>query len=160
MKEIKISSTKYPGKIALVDDEDYEYLNQWNWMLAVQPKTSYAVAWINNKSIKMHRLIMKVNGHKNIVDHKNRNGLDNQKHNLRICTHSQNNSNRIKRKECTSKYLGVHKGYKNRYVVCSCKDGKSVYGGTYDNESDAALSYNKLALSLHGEFDRLNIIIH
>ena len=87
MKEIKLSQG---GGIALIDDEDFERVNQRKWGLSSK---RYARGSINSKMILMHRFIL--NMPKNVdLDHINGNGLDNRKCNLRIATKSQNGGNR------------------------------------------------------------------
>ena len=82
MRKIKLTQ----GKYAIVDDEDYEYLNQWRWFTFKNGYVWYVARETTidhkRKCIYMHRLIMNaVNGE--CVDHINRNGLDNRKYNLR-----------------------------------------------------------------------------
>ena len=115
MKEIKLSK----GMVALVDDEDYEYLNQFKWYLTHSHyKHYYAIRSVcvnkKYKSIRMHRDIMMPN-HNQEIDHIDHNGLNNQKLNLRICSRAENSRNRTPIGE--SKYLfiiifiGVYKQY-------------------------------------------------
>lgn len=95
MKEIKLSqSGKHKGKyVALVDDWNYEWLNQWKWNVQKSKYTYYARRYVRTKSgitiIFMHRLIMKTPDNLQ-CDHKNKNGLNNQEYNLRNCTNGQN----------------------------------------------------------------------
>lgn len=85
MKEIPLTQ----GKVALVDDEDCERLNQFKWYALKRPNTWYAVrnVWVENKrtAISMHREIMDASRGQEI-DHKNGDGLYNLKVNLRFCT--------------------------------------------------------------------------
>lgn len=162
MKEIIISSEKHGIKKVLVDDEDFEFLNKWKWCLFKMRNTFYVhrIEYGKNgekdKSILMHRLIM---GYPNcLVDHVDRNTLNNQRSNLRQCTYSQNTSNTEKiNKACTSKYKGVHMK-KGKWVAKLKKNQKGVHIGTFTNEVDAAIAYNKAAIIYHGEFARLNKI--
>jgi hypothetical protein len=89
MKEIILSS----DYSTIVDDEDYEFLKKFKWYLNKGKITFYARAKINGKMVRMHRLILKANSTQ-IIDHKDRNGLNNQKDNLRFYTLSQNAMNR------------------------------------------------------------------
>src|SRR3990167_10308366 len=102
MKEIKLTQ----GKITLVDDEDFEYINQWKWHVIKNKKQThfYAQRSENGKSIRMHRVIMKT-PHNKDVDHIDHNGLNNQKNNLRNCTTQENIRNRTSYGK--SSYLGV-----------------------------------------------------
>lgn len=108
MKEIYLTQNKQ----VMVDDADYDFLNQWKWYFA---NNGYAMRSIylgkingkyKYKNIFMHHLI--INPFKDLeVDHINRNRLDNRKENLRLVTSSQNKINCIKRKHNTSGYKGV-----------------------------------------------------
>jgi hypothetical protein len=157
----KIELTK--GLFALVDDEDYDILNNYKWHITENKNklTKYASRrqYPENKMIKMHRQIMGAIDPKIHIDHIDGNGLNNCKSNLRICTLSENNRNITKRKNCTSKYKGVH--YSKRddlytaYINCN---KKRTYIGWFKNEIEAAKAYNKSALELFGEFAKLNII--
>lgn len=156
MKEIKLTQ----GKIALVDDEDFEYLNQFKWYALKNRNTYYAqrMKTINGKerAIKMHRIIM--NTPKGIeTDHRDHNGLNNQKYNLRNITFGQNRMNRLKNKNGSSQYKGVT--YNNGYLIAQIKaDGILHRLGSFDNEKDAAIAYNEAAIKYHGEFASLNVI--
>lgn len=156
MKEIKLTQQK----VSLVDDEDYEFLNQWKWC-AAKSKSGlfYAVRKFrtdgNQTTILMHRVIMGVLDKKVLVDHQDMDGLNNQRYNLRIATYSQNNANRSSRKDSSSKYLGVDR-HKGKWRVKIGKNGKCYHVGMFSNEDDAALAYNEAALKHHGEFANLN----
>ncbi len=103
MKKIKLTQ----NKVALVDDEDYEYLNQFKWCAHKDTKTYYAKRWVNtNTMITMHHEII---GYPPVgfeTDHKSGNGLNNQRYNLRNVTHRQNCQNK-KNIIKASRYPGV-----------------------------------------------------
>lgn len=147
MKEIKLTQ----GQVALVDDEDYEWLNQWKWYCRKNHKVCYASRGLkeNNRNISMHRLIMG-DPDKLIVDHIDHNGLNNQKSNLRVCTHSESMMNR--RSWGNAGYLGVH--------ICISAQIKTrdklVRLGTFKTIEDAAKAYDKAAKKYFGEFANLN----
>jgi hypothetical protein len=156
MKLIKLTQ----GKFAQVDDEDYEYLNQWKWYTTKHYKNYYATRNLNRKIISMHRVIMNTPDDKE-VDHIDHNGLNCQKYNMRNCIHAENMANRF---SCgRSKYLGVYyqrNKYKDRiyeYIVAQIgiKD-RNIYIGRFKTEKDAALAYDKKAIELFGEFATLN----
>lgn len=151
-------------KFAIVDFEDYEIVNQYNWH-AVKCNTKwYAVAWINKMNMKLHRFILKLPKAKNnlelIVDHKNGNGLDNRKCNLRICNHQQNIMHMEKQKNKSSQFKGVswHK-IRKKFVARIRINGKLKYLGQFENENQAAFVYNNMAEKYFGEFAVLNNII-
>ena len=161
MKLIKLSSRKHPGLFAKVDDEDYESLNQFSWYPQKSQHTFYAWAskWIGKQHIyfSMHRMILKITDSKLEGDHKNSDGLDNQKDNLRIATRSQNSSNRQTVKG-SSKYLGVSFDKERKKYRAILKKNYKSYMKRCDTEIEAALVYNEMAVKYHGEFARLNVI--
>jgi hypothetical protein len=112
------------------------------------------------KAVKMHRVIMRVNDPKVFVDHKNHNGLDNTKLNLRLCNQSQNQQNRSgAAKNSASKYLGVslHKRKNGVMFTASIRlNGKSKTLGRFKSDREAALKYNEAATIHFGEFASLN----
>lgn len=167
MKEIKLCQGKpgYPTPksankyVALVDDEDYEYLNQFRWGIVKNNDRIYAqrMDWKSGKSFYMHRVIMGVTERWDLIDHKDHDTLNNQKHNLRKSTSSQNNSNRKSLKGSSSKYLGVSWSTKsNIWQVHIMKNNKSIYLGKYNDEQEAAKAYDAGAKFHHGEFANLN----
>ncbi len=143
------------GYETIVDDEDYEYLNQFKWYFSRQ---GYAVR--NGKKhsrITLHRVI--TNCPNNLhVDHINCNKLDNRKCNLRICNQSQNNRNTLKYKNKSSKYKGVSKASPNRWRAQIKLNYKKFHLGYFEIEEDAARAYNEKAKELFGEFANLNEI--
>lgn len=167
MKEIKLTQ----GKVALVDDADYEWLNQWKWWAHKDYNTFYARRsyLLNGKTVgvKMHRLILNLTDPKIIGDHKDGNGLNNQRYNLRICTTSDNGRNR-KTANGSSKFVGVSrvitkaqsgKDYQYwRGNIKPDKHSKIINLGHFKTEAEAAKAYNEAALKYFGEFASLNVI--
>lgn len=147
--------------IALVDDEDYDFLNSIHWTahLNKKAKSYYAEMTREGKTIGMHRLIM---GEPKglLVDHKDRNTLNNQKSNLRIASHSQNSANRKARTiKKTSSFLGVAFEHdRMKWTARIRKDKKGIRLGCFNTEIEAAKAYNDAALKYHGEFANLNKI--
>ncbi len=151
------------GQFTLVDDQDFDYLNQWEWSVNKSGGILYANRSFrqNGKKIMlmMHRIILGITDLHILGDHIDRNGLNNQRYNLRIATHSQNSSNKKSYRTGNSKFLGVF--WRERYkcfVAAIGKNGKKIHVGHYKTENEAAEAYNKKASELHGEFANLNII--
>ena len=160
MKEIQLTQ----GKVALVDDEDYDYLNQFKWQ-ANQKQNKRFYAWrgkkINGKyrMIYLHRFILKLTDKKIFVDHANMDTLDNRKINLRICNRSQNAVNTDKNKINLLGYKGISFDKRsNKYYSSISVNKKRIHLGTFINPIDAARAYNAAAQKYHGEFANLNKI--
>lgn len=151
----QISLTR--GQVALVDDEDFDYLNQWKWCV---DSYGYAVRTHgkrpNRFTMWMHRLIM--NTPKGMdTDHINGNRLDNRKSNLRVCNRSQNKCNVTKHKDNKSGYKGVSWFTRNKKWQAQIMiEGKTLFLGYYDTPEDAAVAYNKAAVEQHQEYAKLN----
>lgn len=157
MKEIKLTQ----GKVALVDNEDFEELNKYKWACAKYPKTFYAVmfSWENGKqkTIYMHRQILKVNDRSIFVDHKDHDGLNNQRVNIRKCSHSENQRNKESVVGSSSKYIGVcwHKKDK-KWQSAITINKKQKYLGQFDCPIKAAKVRDEEAKKVFGEFANLN----
>ncbi len=160
MKEIQLTQ----GKVALVDDEDYDYLNQWKWFANLQNGKFYArrnIPKISGKrgSLLMHRLILNMLNPKMQVDHLNHFTLDNRKCNLRICTDAENKRNREMNKNNLSGYKGISFDKRvNKYHSSISINKKRFFLGSYIDPIDAARAYNEAALKYHGEFAHINKI--
>lgn len=159
-KIMKISLTQ--GKVALVDGADFESVSQYKWCAYTNGYTFYSVRRVSkNRTISMHRFILGISDPKIFVDHKDGNGLNNTRENIRICTASQNQANRSKYRKSSSKYVGVFRRDTKNAIRWSAKiekNNKPYSLGVYENQELAALAYNKAAVELHGEFARLNVI--
>ena len=160
MKEIKLTR----GMVALVDDEDFDWLNQWKWYADKGRRTYYAVrsVWKNGRTAEkhyMHREIMKAPLNMQ-VDHISGNGLDCQKHNMRVCTAGQNNMNQRKHTEkCHSRFIGVslnkRRGTWYAYINMN---GKRKNLGVYTDEVQATIARNLASYKFFGEFAHQNVL--
>lgn len=161
MKEIHLSKFgKNRGKfVALVDDEYYEELNKLTWHVHISFNGLNLYAQTNIKIcggfkiIKMHQLIMKGKG----IDHRDGNGLNNQKSNLRFCTNQENMRNRNPNRNSSSKYKGV--GFdkeSNNWVAFITVNKIMIKIGRFSIEDEAAKAYDKKAVELFGEYAKLN----
>ncbi len=152
MKQIVLNNQN----IVQVDDQDYEYLNQFRWCyMKGYAGRSYTCTNKRTTSL-MHRMIMGVSRGQEI-DHVDLNKLNNQKSNLRICTRSTNMANIAKRIKTTSRYKGVYWNKRARKWCAQIEyQQKNYHLGYFTSESQAALAYNKQAQILFGAFARLN----
>jgi len=143
---------------AIVDVEDFERLNKWNWQAKWSPasKTFYAKRGLTGgASTWMHNEIIKTLPGQQ-PDHKNRNGLDNRKENLRVGTRSENMANRTNPNN-TSGYRGVVWVKRDSKWQAQIKvHGNTIYLGYFSTREDAGRAYDKIATRYFGEFAQLN----
>lgn len=149
-----------PSHWAIVDTDDYSKVAQYNWYLHRKKNGAYArAAWKKNgkmEHIFLHRLVLGVSQE---VDHKDRNGLNCQKNNLRLATTSQNAANRNKVSGKSSQYKGVGFLPKRKAWFARVKhEGVQIYLGQFKSEKEAAEKYNQRAREIFGEFACLNQI--
>jgi hypothetical protein len=158
MKEIKLPC----GRVTFVDDEDYKLCTQLKLYSEVQKNTTYVRVfhrWEKGDHVyfkKLHRLIMAIDDKIIDVDHKDGNGLNNSRSNLRVCNHSDNIKNRSPRG--TSKYMGVSRHLGKYWLAKININGKQIHIGSFQSEIDAAIAYNKAAIATGNNFYRLNDI--
>lgn len=146
------------GRVALVDDADFERLNQWTWCAWKHRNTFYAqrarrVSEGKSGVVFMHQEVC-CKG----ADHKNGNGLDNRRSNLRPCTASQNSANQPLQKGNRSGFKGVswQGGRLNKWTAQVQVLGKKIHLGCYSDKEDAARAYDAAAREHFGEFAQLN----
>jgi hypothetical protein len=160
LKEIQLTQ----GKVALVDDEDFERVNQYKWQLrhdGYPARDVYSGGGRANRNEYryteyLHNCVMGAKW----VDHIDGNPLNNTRDNLRLCTRGQNRSNSAKvstyrGRPPLSQYKGVTRK-KNRWYAQLVHNRKHYSLGYFDREVDAARAYNEAARKYHGEFARLN----
>jgi len=144
------------GKVAIVDDEDFEYLSKFKWYAHCRKTNShdyyYAARFdkLLGRPVFMHRHILKPSK-KMKVDHVDGNGLDNRKQNIRICTHAQNMANRRKFCKSSSKFKGVYR-HKNKWAACIGINNKTKHIGVFSTEEEAHSEYMKKAKQVFGDF--------
>lgn len=149
MKIIHLSK----GKQAIVDDEDFDYLNQWSWYFDRYAMRNEKVDGKRRK-VLMHRVIMKTPTNKE-TDHINRDKLDNRKTNLRICTTSENQANKKKSLNKSSIYKGVSR-FKDRWIAQVVCGKKLTFIGLFEQEHHAALAADLWNRDLFGSYARTN----
>lgn len=151
------------GKYAIVDPDDYRHLCKYKWCAVRDGRQFYARRSFRTKegrkrNMPMHRQVLKVAAGL-LIDHINRDGLDNRKANLRPATAAQNARNRTKcvKENSVSKYKGVYRcvgrtGWQARMRV----NGKHTFLGYFHDEVQAARAYDLAARKYHGQFAALN----
>lgn len=163
MKQIDISSRKHPNTFALVDDVDYETLNAYKWYASTMSNGKiYVVRKIQDggkqKTLSMHASVIgRVEGKE--IDHRSGITLDNQRHNLRHCTRTENQRNRRTTLNNFSGYKGVcWSKCSKKWISRITHDGKLLHLGYFFCLVKAAKAYDKAASEFFGEFARLNFI--
>lgn len=129
-------------KVVFIDEEDHDKIKHLSWIY----DGSYVVhsSWINHRSIKLylHRFIMEAKAGQ-IVDHINRNKLDNRRANLRFVTKSQNNRNANKRIDSTQPFRGIELKPSGKWAAKISRGGVSYHLGLYETAEQASLAYQK-----------------
>lgn len=156
------------GRQVFIDDEDLPLIAQYRWKVYQDSRDErklhhqYATTYVRNSDgtftgLLMHRLIMHA-GPQQMIDHKDGNGLNNQKSNIRFCTHSQNMRNMRNRIHTKSGFKGVAYQPKGRrpWIARIWYRKKKMYLGAYSTPQEAARKYNEYALKYFGEYAHLN----
>lgn len=146
------------GKVAIVDDEDYDVLvkHKWTTMKRCDGRYWYAYRKMSGRDVYMHRTILGAKDAEE-TDHINRDGLDNRRLNLRIATPKQNQANKSKQSGTSSKYKGVCWDKKNNKWITSISiNNHTVFIGRFRTEEEAAHAYDAKAKELFGVFANLN----
>lgn len=158
MKEIALTK----GKVAIVDDEDYELLSPWQWRARTwwASRTSYAYRYVSRgdgtfQKLLMHRAILDAPPEMQ-VDHIDGNGLNNTRSNLRLATHTQNQANASRRRDNQSGFKGVRRIRDSGWQARICVNGKQQHVGFFQTAEEAARAYDKAARDLRGQFAKLN----
>jgi len=163
--EMIVNSPKYGEFKVLIDDEDFEKYSKIRWRARNNHGSNmfYIASYVyvegtkKRKNIELGRYLLDAQKGE-IIDHINRDTLDNRKCNLRICSTAENNRNTIKRKDgLTSNYKGVYwKKEMKKYCAQINFNRKKIFIGYYDNEDQAAIAYNIAAVKYFGRFARPN----
>jgi hypothetical protein len=163
MREIQLTK----GYTALVSDEDYDRVNEFKWCAKEDRRKDgtinavYAARNVSRKdgsrmTQRLHRRILDVTDPKVQVDHRNHNGLDCQRHNLRVATQIQNSRNRRKQTGSSSKCKGVRLHSCGNWQSRIQVNGKLIHLGLFDSEVAAAKQYDAAARQYFGDFAPCN----
>ena len=144
------------GFVALVDDEDYERVAAFKWQALVCRHLVYGVRTVCNSgkrsAVLLHRFVLGAPADKQ-VDHRDMDGLNCQKSNLRLCSHSENLRNQPRRKNNLSGFKGVYPdNNRGRWRASIQVNKKIIHLGTFDRAEDAAEAYRVAAHKYHGDF--------
>lgn len=149
------------GFVAIVDDDDAGLVERYRWKVLKAAGHFYACRSTRKATILMHRAILGAPPEL-WVDHRNGNGLDNRRSNLRLATARQNTVNRRKTSGFSS-FKGVYWNKERSLWQAQIGDGatsegrqKVIYLGRFESEEAAARAYDAKALEMHGEFANLN----
>ena len=164
MKTVPLYGKKSAGRVAVVDDEDYDLVMQYRWHVVElsrpgRPCGPYAVTELYEsqtgrmRATRMHRLLT---GWPR-TDHVDHNGLNNQRSNLRPASSGQNGANRRPNLRASSQFKGVRWYPKlSKWCARVTKDGHTFHLGYFTSEIEAARAYDAAALTLWGEYAYLN----
>ncbi len=160
--KIKLSQDKW----AEIDDEDYILIKAYKWYAVCRRSTWYTLADKigGGGTVSMHRLISGLKtGDPRKVDHRDGDGLNNRRSNLRVCDNQRNRWNSKSVTDTTSKYKGVswHKfrSGNGRWRASITVDGVKNRLGFFDTEEEAARAVDAFMIEHHGEYARLNFPI-
>jgi hypothetical protein len=151
------------GKIALVSAEDAERVGEYSWAAHRHSTNGTFRAirngppWHKQECISMARFILNAQQGE-VVDHLNHDTLDNRRENIRCCTIAQNHANRRKQAGTTSQYKGVERR-RNRWQARIVVQRHRIDLGIYDDEQEAARSYDQAAVRYFGPFALTNALL-
>lgn len=148
----RISLTK--GYFATVDADDFDRLSEHAWFVMEDERTNYAARAEAGKLIRMHWEVLGVYP-PDLIDHRNGDGLDNRKQNLRRATTTQNGQNRQPNAGHQYKGICFHKRDKKWQASIKIPE-REIYLGYHDTPEAAARAYDTAALEHFGEFANLN----
>ena len=161
MKLIPLTQERF----AQVDDEDFYKINQYKWYAEIGTRISYAArsAWNPEtkkyRHLSMHAAILGIEYSGLIVDHKDHDGLNNTRSNLRISSHSENLRNLRSHKDSSSGFVGVSLcPVTGKWVAQIQINKKKSYIGRFNTEIEAAIMRDVFADKYFGEFAHLNVL--
>lgn len=146
------------GKQVLVDVEDTHFVTARNWSYMITKGREYAFTKIDGKTTYLHRMIMGFPVELE-VDHRNGDGLDNRRSNLRTATHAQNLANQRLQTSSASGYKGVNFDRRKKSKPWYARTkfmGKKVWIGVFATAEEAAKAYDLKVRELYGDYANTN----
>lgn len=142
------------GHTTLIDEEDFALVDGLRFAAHQARSNIYAR---HRRKGYLHRLIVGATNPSWVVDHKNRNSLDNRRHNLKVCGFGENAQNADYAKASSTGYRGVYKAGGGKFYAQIGLSGTRAYLGTFSEALDAAIAYDKAALDFYGPFAWTNL---
>lgn len=131
--------------VAIVDAADVPLVQGRSWFRFGVPTKAYAATRVDGKIMSLHRFLMNAPPDKH-VDHKNGDGLDNRRDNLRLATPKENGAN-VRKAVGRSGYVGVQQHRGGKYFATI-----QLNIGTFDTAEEAARAYDAKAIEIFGDF--------
>lgn len=151
--EIIIESKVYGVIRVKIDNDDLEKCSKLTWHYAKNKDSKYIQTRIKGKMVKLHRYIMIINNSNLVVDHINRNPLDNRKSNLRICSYKENSFNKSIRVDNTSGIPGVSFHKINKKWRAKIKyNNLTIHLGYFEDINEALINRRVAEEILFGEY--------
>lgn len=145
------------GQFAKVDDADFDWLSQWKWTAQKTGHNFYAMRHDRGRLVLMHRLINST-PEAMVTDHRDGDGLNSQRCNLRTATQRQNMMNRHGKRGGSSSYKGVwvdpNPRNRKQWRAAIRINGRVRYLGRFHTEAEAADAYAIAAREHFGQFAR------
>lgn len=147
------------GQVAIVDDEDFERLNQFKWYAHLGGGRFYGARNDTRENgyskIYLHREVVGAKAG-DIVDHIDQESLHDWRSNLRVCDRSRNALNHRRYSNNTTGYIGVAIENGNSFRAYRYINGRTIFGGLYKDIIECAKKSDEIAKEFHGEFAVLN----
>ena len=151
--EIIIESKVYGVIRVKIDNDDLEKCSKLTWHYAKNKDSKYIQTRIKGTMVKLHRYIMNMNNSNLVVDHINRNPLDNRKSNLRICSYKENSFNKSIRVDNTSGIPGVSFHKTNKKWRAKIKyNNLTIHLGYFEDINEALINRRVAEEILFGEY--------
>lgn len=152
------------GKVAIIDEADWPLVRGYRWRATKSTRTYYASATVAgtwpHKTALMHRVILGLDDSSIEGDHRDGDGLNNRRSNLRVATKLQNRRNKRLYRNSRSGFKGVKHNpnlHPLRQWIANIKaNGRMIYLGAFGTKEEAAMAYDRAAILHFGDFAHLN----